>query len=261
MDKLEEKILICEALGIDKIKLAAHPELENSNNPKLAEFKKRCSENEPLAYIVGHQPFMDLDFLVDRSVLIPRPETEEMVNYILKSQISDTTSQYGIKILDIGTGSGCIAITLAKYLPQAKVWATDTSNEALNIAKKNAKKHEVVDKIKFIEGDLFADIKEKFDIIISNPPYIPTSDIKTLDANVKDFEPRDALDGGKDGLDIIRKIIENAYSYLKKDGIIMLELEFRQSEKVKNLLKNKGYKNIEIIKDSAEINRMAKAYF
>ncbi|OGC15563.1 protein-(glutamine-N5) methyltransferase, release factor-specific [candidate division WOR-1 bacterium RIFOXYC2_FULL_37_10] len=200
---------------------------------------------------------MELDFIVDKSVLIPRPETEELVSLVV-NRLRDSKRQ-SLNVLDIGTGSGCIAVTLAKYIPQAKVWATDISEEALEIAKKNAKKHGILDRIKLIKGDLFADIKEKFDIIISNPPYIPTDDIENLEPNVKGFEPREALDGGKDGLDIVRKIIEEASIYLKPDGILMLELEYRQSKKVEKLIKNKGYKNIEIIKDFAGLNRIIKA--
>ena len=265
--RLEEEFLVCEALGIDRSDLILNPELSKSDNPKLQEFKKRSNNNEPLAYITGYQPFMGLDFIVDQNVLIPRPETELLVEEAIK--ICKRNSRFDIRysidysrlsIIDIGTGSGAIAVTLAKLIPNATVVATDISSEAIEIAKNNANKHGV--SVSFRKGTLFEPLKEeKFDVIVSNPPYIPTDDIQSLEPNVKGFEPILALDGGKDGLDIIRKLISEAKHYLKPNGYLLFEFGFGQSEAIEKLLKHHNYSNIEIIQDYASIPRIALANF
>ena len=196
---------------------------------------KRLISGEPLQYITGLQEFMKLNFLVNKDVLIPQPDTEILVEEVidLAKKIENPS------ILDLCTGSGAIAISLAKYVPNVKIYATDISKKALEIAKKNAKFNGVLNNIEFKESNLFDKIKDmKFDIIVSNPPYIPTEDIKNLPIDVK-HEPMIALDGGSDGLEFYRKIFENGYKFLNRLGFICVEIGYNQKENVKKIIENK----------------------
>jgi len=250
LSRLEEEFLVCEALGIDKTELVSRPQLLESNDPKLKEFRSRKEKHEPLAYITGYQPFFGLKIFVNQNVLIPRPETELLVEAVTNF-CSNIDSR--ISILDIGTGSGAIAVSLAKNIPHTKIIATDISIRALNIAQKNAEYNNVLSQIKFMQGDLFSPVSgKKFDVIVSNPPYIPTNEIKTLQPEVKDFEPRAALDGGDDGLDVIRRIASEAKNYLNPKGYLIFEFGFGQSAEIKKLLKKNGYSNIRILNDYAK---------
>lgn len=251
LSKEEEAIVICESLGISRSDLILNPDLLNHVN--AVEYFKRLENNEPLAHISGTQPFMGFDFEVNKHVLIPRPETELLVETIIKDIA--TKQRNNIAILDLGTGSGAIAITISKILPNAKVTATDISKEALEIAKKNNK--HLSASVSFVQGNLFEPIKNcKFDIIVSNPPYIPTGEINKLDPTVKDFEPKMALDGGADGLEIIRKIVGSAKSYLNQGGCLALEIGFGQAAEVSKFFKYAGFQDISIIKDYAGIDRI-----
>ena len=248
---LKTRILISKVLNIPKEFLLAHSEDEISDNQKeeILEGIKKINDNIPIQYIVNEQEFMGLNFFVDENVLIPQPDTE-----ILVEQIINNHRDSKIKILDLCTGSGCIAISLKHYLPKAEVWALDISEKALNIAKNNAKQNNT--EINFIKSDLFQNIQDKFDIIVSNPPYIKTDIIKTLDNEVQN-EPIIALDGGDDGLDFYKKILKKAYNYLKDEGKLYLEIGYDQKEDLINLYKNdKRYKNIECIKDLANNDRV-----
>jgi len=253
---LEIEILLAHILKIDRSSLRAR-----SNRPLTkAQFNKfqtliqRLQKNEPIAYIVGNQPFLGLEFEVTPDVLIPRPETELMVETILKI---DRYLDIQPQILDLGTGSGCIAVTLAKYLPKAKVYAIDSSKKALLVAKKNAKKNKTKKQIKFKPGNLFGPARGlKFDLIVSNPPYIPSQEIPKLDQNVRDHEPKQALDGGKDGLDVIRKIMGQAPNYLAKNGQLVLEVGFGQMKEARRLAKKSGFKKVQSYKDLAGIPRI-----
>jgi release factor glutamine methyltransferase len=218
----------------------------------------------PFAQIVSSQEFFDLKLKITPDVLIPRPETEILVEETMK--IIGRGKGRGRKtplIIDVGTGSGCIAIALAKNVPDIKVFAIDISQQALEIAKENAKKHNVSEKISFLHGDLFEPlrgIKNKVDLIISNPPYIATSQILELEPEVKDFEPIIAIDGGSDGLDFIRRLIEQSVIYLKPDGVLIFEIGYDQAEKVEKLLQKSGhYKDIEFKLDYAGIKRIVIA--
>lgn len=246
---LEAEILLAHALGLKRIDLYIQHEriLNKEELAKFKEYIKRREKKEPIAYITNNQPFMSLDFYVDRSVLIPRPETELLVGIVIDLIKNDSRL---ITIADIGTGSGCIAVSLAKYLPQVKTIGIDASQLAILIAQKNAVKHGVENRCEFKAGNLFAPLKEKVDIILSNPPYIQSDQIEKLQEEVAIWEPREALDGGKDGLDYIRKIIEQAPSHLSSGGELYLEIGFDQKEKVKELAKETGkYQEIRVIKD------------
>ncbi len=248
---LKIRILFSKVLNIPKEFLLAHSEDEISDNQKeeILEGIKKLNDNIPIQYIVNEQEFMGLNFFVDENVLIPQPDTE-----ILVEQIINNHRDSKIKILDLCTGSGCIAISLKHYMPKAEVWALDISEKALNIAKNNAKQNNT--EINFINSDLFQNIQDEFDIIVSNPPYIKTDIIKTLDNEVQN-EPIIALDGGNDGLDFYKKILKEAYNYLKDEGKLYLEIGYDQKEDLINLYKNdKRYKNIECIKDLANNDRV-----
>lgn len=187
----------------------------------------------PLQHITHQQEFMKMTFYVDENVLIPRPDTEILVEEVI--QIAKKINAK--KILDMCTGSGAIAVSLAKYIPDSRITAVDISSKALNIAKKNAKSNQVENQITFVESNLFENLpKEKYDIIVSNPPYIKNEKIKTLDKEVQK-EPKLALDGGIDGLDFYRAIIKQDYEYLKFNGYLCFEIGYDQKEEVMELIK------------------------
>ncbi len=188
----------------------------------------------PLQHITNSQEFMKMNFFVNSDVLIPRPDTEVLVEEVIKlaKKFKNPT------VLDLCTGSGAIAVSVAKYVPNCKVYASDISKKALEVAKINAKNNEVIDKIEFIESDLFQKMEGmKFDIIVSNPPYIRTDIIKTLDAEVQK-EPRIALDGGIDGLEFYKRITEEAYEHLKFDSYLCLEIGYDQKIDVIEVIEN-----------------------
>lgn len=214
---------------------------------------KRLINGEPLQYITGIQEFMKLNFLVKKDVLIPRADTEILVEEVIKVA-SNIQSPI---ILDLCTGSGAIAVSLAKYMNNLKIYASDISQKAIEIAKKNAELNGVLNNIEFIESDLFTKIKnKKFDILVSNPPYIETSTIKRLSKDVQN-EPKIALDGGKDGLDFYRAISKNAYKYINHEGYLCLEIGYNQKKAVIDILeKQNRYVNIYSKKDLCENDRV-----
>lgn len=206
----------------------------------------------PLQYITNHQEFMGVSFYVDSNVLIPQPDTEILVEEVLDILKKDLEKK---KVLDLCTGSGAIGVSIAKY-SESNVTMSDISKNALEIAKNNAKSNEVIDKCNFVLSDMFKNINEKFDIIVSNPPYIKTKVIDTLDIEVQN-EPMLALDGGEDGMNFYRIIAENAYKYLNEDGILALEIGYDQREEVVSLLENVGhYTDIYCKKDLGDNDRI-----
>lgn len=231
-------------------------EVENIDRDRYIKNVKRLILGEPLQYITGIQEFMKLNFLVTKDVLIPRPDTEILVEEVIRKaeNISNPI------ILDLCTGSGAIAVSLAKYIKNVHICAVDISSKALEIAKKNAELNGVKNNIEFIESNLFDKIKErKFDIIVSNPPYIETETIKTLSKDVQS-EPKIALDGGKDGLDFYRKIADSGSKYLNRQGYICIEIGYNQRIAVRQILENKKrYVNINCIKDLCGNDRVITA--
>ncbi|MDD3839508.1 MAG: peptide chain release factor N(5)-glutamine methyltransferase [Clostridia bacterium] len=218
----------------------------------------RRIRGEPVQYIIGQREFMSLDFEVKSGVLIPRPDTEILVEEIIRLSKKILQTKPNITIADIGTGSGAIAVSLAKYIYNAKIYATDISEKALEVAKSNARKHGVDTSIDFIKTSLLSGLEGKgLDIIVSNPPYIPSAQIAKLQREVKDFEPVEALDGGRDGLDFYRLITEKAPRCLGDRGILVFEVGYGQSRDVENIILNTGYfKDIRILKDLASIDRV-----
>ena len=233
--RLESQILLAHALGCPKIQLYVRFDEEPSEQVRTAyrEIIKKRSEGMPVAYLVGFREFYSLEFKVTPDVLIPRPETETLVLEALNAIKPLATPRF----LDLGTGSGCIAISLAKQRKTTLVTAVDQSAAALAIARENAQKHGVSEQITFLEGDLFEPVgPDTFDLIVSNPPYIPTADIATLEADVRDHEPMKALDGGGDGLDFYRRIAAQAADYLNPGGFLFLEIGSTQQQEVQTLL-------------------------
>lgn len=210
---------------------------------------KRCS-HVPFSYITGIKEFMGLDFYVDEETLIPRPETEIIVEYMIEH-----FKAIPMDILEIGVGSGCISISIAKCLENVNILGVDINEKALVTANKNIKEHNVQDRVKFIKSDIYENVEGKFDIIISNPPYIRKDIIDTLEDDVKKYEPILALDGGEDGLYFYREIINNASKYLNEGGHIIFEIGYDQGEEVKDLLIQNNFADIEIIKDLAGFDR------
>lgn len=216
---------------------------------------KKISTGIPIQYITNNQEFMNLNFYVDENVLIPQPDTETLVEEVINEY-----KEKKCEILDLCTGSGAIAISLAKYINESNIVASDISMKALQIAKLNAEKNLVRKKIEFIESDIFDKVyKDDFDIIVSNPPYIKTKVIEELDKQVKN-EPYIALDGGADGLKFYKIIIENAYKYIKNEGKVFLEIGYDQKNELINLFKeNNHYENIYSKKDLGGNDRIIVA--
>ena len=228
-------------------------EIDLSVEEKFKEGIELLKNGIPIQYITNYQEFMGLSFYVDSNVLIPQPDTEILVEEVLDILKKDSDKKK--LVLDLCTGSGAIGISIAKY-SEGSVMMSDISKKALEIAKKNAERNEVADKCNFILSDMFESIDEKFDIIVSNPPYIKKEVISTLDKEVQN-EPHLALDGGEDGLDFYKIIAENAYKYLNKDGILALEIGYDQKEEVISLLEKVGqYKEIYCKKDLGNNDRI-----
>ena len=239
---LKARLLMQYILNRPREYILVHDDKQLTLRQNVDYFKliKKLIEGVPLQHITHQQEFMKLMFYVDENVLIPRPDTEVLVEEVIKLAKSINAK----KILDLCTGSGAIAVSLAKYIEGSQITATDISRKALSIAKLNATNNNVEDRITFVSSDLFQNIsEEKYDIIVSNPPYIKRKVIKTLDEEVK-REPIIALDGGNDGLDFYKKIIRNAYQYLKYKGYLCLEIGYDQKDEVIDLI-NKEEKYID----------------
>jgi release factor glutamine methyltransferase len=250
--RLEAEWMLCEALSLDRVGLYLNFDKPLSDS-ELASYRTmvaRRGKREPLQYILGSQEFMGLDFQVTPAVLIPRHDTEVLVSEAVKR------SSGAGSILDIGTGSGCVAIALAKELPKAEVCSVDVSADALAVAKSNAEKNGVT--VQFFEGSLFEPFAgRRFDMIVSNPPYIPASDITTLQQEVRGFEPLSALDGGADGLDFYRSITADASHHLTAGGWLLFEVGAGQAPDVLALLRAAGFSQDSFsAKDPAGIERV-----
>lgn len=211
---------------------------------------QKRAEHIPLQYIIGEQEFMGLRFKVNSNVLIPRQDTETLVEQVLK------IVKPGMKVLDLCTGSGCVLISVLKNAPELTGMGSDISKIALLVAKENAKLHEV--DAEWVRSDLFDNITETFDVIMANPPYIPTGEILSLMPEVRDFEPENALDGGADGLDFYRKIAGQVKDYLNPGGYVYMEIGYDQGEAVSELMRNAGFTEVEVIKDLARNDRVVK---
>ena len=250
----DAELLLLHVTGLTRADLLTHPERELTER-QMQHYSAaiaRRAQNEPLQHITGMQEFFGRSFIVNRLVLIPRPETEHLVEAALAIRPQPR------HILDIGTGSGILAITLALELPDASVTATDVSGEALAVAQANARTLATADRIRFLESDLFAALAdERFDCIVSNPPYVATGEV--LEPEVRDYEPATALYAGKDGLAVYRRLIPEAFEHLEPGGHLLLEIGHGQRDAIGDLLRASGFDGVEFIDDLQRIPRVAVA--
>ena len=264
--------LLAHVLGRDRSFILSHAEdaLTDEQTERFREFVERRAHGEPLQYITGQQEFFGLEFEVSPDVLIPRPETELLVETALKLIPEDATAPF---ICDVGTGSGCVAIALLHELgkthdggdaagPKAHAFAIDISPAALQVAKRNAARHSVTEQIEFVVSDCFAGLDPEnpvhshFDLIVSNPPYIEDGELAGLQREVRDFEPKLALTAGADGLDVIRRLLLEAGKFLKPGGYFLFEIGFQQSVAVEQLIDPKNWTLLRIYEDLQGIPRI-----
>jgi len=266
---MEGEYLLMHVLGCQRKDLLIHPErvLTSDEVKRFSGVIERRGRREPSQYILGEVEFRGLLFKVNREVLIPRPETELLVEEAVNSVCSGIKD---VTVLDLCTGSGCIAICIAKEIKERgglRVYAVDISGGAIAIARKNAERHRVEEKITFLVGDLFSVIEPlglegKIDLIVSNPPYVSKEAMERLQPEIKGYEPVLALYGGEDGLDFYRRIIREVPRYLKQQGGLIMEIGFNQARHVRNLLeKEKVFSRIEVKRDLAGIERIIKASY
>lgn len=254
----EASSLLSLALKRNKTFLIAHPEylLDPAEETTFDGFVQRRASHEPFQYISGIQEFYGLEFEVTADVLIPRPETEMVVERSLEI-LREATEQ---SFCEVGVGSGCISVSILAQLHSAKAVGLDISHEALKIARRNAEKHGVADRLVLRESDTFASISgERFELIVSNPPYVPDEDIGGLQSEVRSFEPHLALAGGPDGLSIIRKIVDAAPDFLRPKGYLLLEIGFDQSGRVARLFERSLWQEPEFLPDLQGIPRVVIA--
>ena len=262
--RLSTELLLSHILEMKRIelytqfdKLVSEPQLD-----RLHDLVKRAGQNEPVAYLVGKTEFYSLQLNVTRDCLIPRPETELLTERAIEFLRTRTGTQF---VCDLCTGSGCIAIAIARNHPDINIIATDISDAALNVAAQNVAKHNLTDRIRLLCGDLFDPVMpqldvDKFDLIVCNPPYVSAAEFEALDKNVKDYEPKLALFAGRQGLDVHRRIIEKVNEFLKPDAALMLEIGYNQEQAVTGLLEHTGcFAEIAIEKDFHNNDRIAIA--
>lgn len=246
---LDAEVLLRYALGCSREELFIryNDAIDEEKVKFYLEIIERRKKREPVAYIIGKKEFFSREFCVSHKVMIPRPETETVVEKAMEIIASNNLK----RIIDIGTGSGIIAITISLNFPELEIYATDISEDALEVARRNAILHGVDSRIKFIRSDLFRQIdpEMKFDLVVSNPPYIPTSEISFLPEEIRNYEPKIAFDGGHDGLEIIRRIARDAHSYLEDGGFLILEIGDGQASSVLEILKGCNYIDSMIFKD------------
>ena len=253
--QLDARLLLEYVCGTDYNTLLVHGDREVSpeEEKKYNELIEKRASRIPLAYIVGHQEFMGLDFTVNENVLVPNQDTETLVEEALR-EVSD-----GMRFMDLCTGSGCIALSILHYTNDTTCVMTDISDKAIEVATANSNNLGLSDRTKIIKTDLFPqDIDEKFDMIVSNPPYIRTEVIETLPPEVGKGEPYIALDGGDDGLVFYRRIVEKASDFLYSSGWLMMEIGYDQGQEVADLMINAGYHEVEVIKDLGGNDRVVR---
>ena len=255
---LDSEILLSKTLNKTRedILINLDQKLNTKNILAYKEYLLRRSNNEPIAYILGEKEFWGKKFYVNEDTLIPRPETELLVDNILK-----THKQKKISILDIGTGSGCIIISLLSNLKNSNGIGIDISKNAILTAKRNALKYKLTKRVKFLNKSFNNIFSKKFDLIVSNPPYIDSKDIKNLSDDIKRYEPRIALDGGNDGLDLIKKVIYKSKYILKINGMLALEIGNEQIKKVSKILFDNNFRIKHVIRDYKTNVRCVFAYY
>lgn len=258
---LEVRLVLSKLLNVDKSYIYSYGERQISKdieNEFIKIITKRA-EGYPIQYILGEKEFMGLDFYLEEGVLIPRPDTEILVEYIIEF-INKNYGKEKINILDLGIGSGAISLSIAKYCPHTFVYGVDIGDIPIKVANINKDRFDLSN-VEFLQGDLFEPIyklnlENNLHIIVSNPPYIPKEEIEKLQREVRFFEPKLALDGGIDGLHYYRKITRDAKNFLIDNGLLIYEIGYNQGRDVSNILDNEGYENINILKDLQGLDRV-----
>jgi release factor glutamine methyltransferase len=253
--RLEASLLLSHTIGRDRAFLIAHDDQELSKDQwqTFAAFVSRRASGEPLQYLTGHQEFFKLDFAVTPDVLIPRPETELIVEAALDLFPADAEFSFA----DVGTGSGCIAISILHERPRSRATTIDQSARALQVAERNAEAYQVVKRMRLVQSDLLRGLgpRDAFDLMVSNPPYVPNGELNALQREVR-REPQTALAGGDDGLDVIRRLMDEAPSHLAADGYLIFEFGINQDEAISKLVDSSSWKLIEIRRDLQQIPRV-----
>ncbi|TMB69696.1 MAG: peptide chain release factor N(5)-glutamine methyltransferase [Chloroflexi bacterium] len=223
--ELEAELLLRHCLGVDRASLyrLLTAELSDEEQQRFRDLVRRRLIHEPTAYIIGHKEFFGLDFEVTPAALIPRPETEVLVELAIEAAHKKPLAD-AVSIADVGTGSGAIAVALASALPEAKIRATDTSPDAIELAQRNARRHGAAKRISFLQTDLLDKLTGQVDVLVANLPYVTTTDWKALPPEIRDHEPREALDGGPGGLRVIKRLLEQAPDHLKPSGVVLAEI-------------------------------------
>ena len=254
--KYESRVLLEEVLGIKYMQMLVNPDASVSSEAenRYKEMLEKRRQHYPLQYILGYAHFMDYTFIVNEHVLIPRNDTEvlvETVDQLLNSKAFESRS---VSLLDLCCGSGCIGISLKLYHDNVNLTLCDISKDALEVASRNLKKYQL--DAALLESDLFTNVKEQYSIIVCNPPYIERDVIPTLMPEVKDYEPMQALDGGVSGLDFYQAILADVHQYLNRDGYIFFEIGYNQGQAVSGLMKNAGFCDVCVKKDYAGLDRI-----
>jgi release factor glutamine methyltransferase len=253
--RLDAEVLLADVLGFDRARLFAARRLGLDDRERRAfdVLLARRARREPLQHVRGRQEFFSREFLVDRRVLVPRPETEILVEVAL-----DLACPFGdATVLDLGCGCGVVAITIALELPGAAIFASDVSSDAVEVACENARRLNVADRIEFGCGDLFAAVRgRRFDLVVSNPPYVPCGELERLAPEVRDYEPRTALDGGADGLEFYRRLAPAAGDVLAEEGAVVVEIGHQQGSAVTEIFVAAGFRVVRTERDLAGIERV-----
>lgn len=252
---LDAEVMLSRILACSRTHLLAHPQTRPPREAVewFAQSVSRRSQREPLAYIVGEREFYGIRFEVTPAVLIPRPETEILVETAVTvlQGVPDPT------VADVGVGSGAVAVSIAKSVPEAVVYATESSEATLEVAERNANRAGVSDRVQLLKGDLLEPLAGRsFDLIVSNPPYVPSAEIDRLEPEIAKYEPRQALDGGPDGLDYYRRLGPDAPEYLKAGGVLAVEVGAGQSPAVAKLFQANGFQDVRSVRDYSGIERV-----
>lgn len=260
--RLDAELLLMETLGRSREDLYRNPEggLRQAQAERFESLVSRRLRAEPVAYVTGTQEFWSLDFRVTPDVLVPRPETEHLVETVTEFLASRPGP---CRVLEIGTGSGAVAVCLARECAEAEIWATDVSAPALDVARDNASRHGVEGKIRWLRGDLFAPVHGLtgwFDVLVSNPPYVPSGEIARLQRDVRDWEPALALDGGADGMDFYRRFVRDGARHLREGGLLAVEVGAEQGGAVSRLFDAEaGFHRVRVRRDYAGLPRVVTA--
>jgi len=260
--RLDAELLLGEVLGLARVQLYTNFErpLAREEVDRYRELVRRRAAREPVAYILGRREFWSLDFEIDRRVLVPRPDTELLVELAVAA-LQTRAGAATLHVADVGTGSGAVAVAIAKEVPNARVVATDKSQAALEVAPRNADRHGVADRIEFVSGDLCAPLRgrEPFDLIVSNPPYVKADEVAALDPEIRDWEPRLALVSGADGMDATRALVESALQVLAPGGSLWVEVG-SQAGAVRECFVSNGYADVRVHRDLAGSDRVVNGY-